>query len=71
MLSEFLRKYRLENGMTQVKLAEKLSISQNAVSQYEAGKRMPTVKRLTGIASLLNCSVSDIVPDSDTSERGA
>lgn len=66
MLSDFLRKYRLENGLTQAELAGKLSISQNAISQYEAGKRIPTVKRLTGIASLLNCSVSDIVPDLDT-----
>lgn len=66
MLSEFLRKYRMENGMTQADLAGKLSISQNAVSQYESGKRTPTVKRLSVIASALDCSVSDIVSDSDT-----
>lgn len=66
MLSEFLRKYRLENGMTQADLAGKLSISQNAVSQYESGKRTPTVKRLANIATALNCSVSEIVSELDT-----
>lgn len=66
MVDKFLRKYRLVNGLTQAALAEKLSISQNAVSQYESGKRSPSVKKLADIASVLNCSVSDIVSDSDT-----
>ena len=35
MLGEFLLQYRLKNGMTQSELAKKLSISQNAISQYE------------------------------------
>lgn len=66
MLGKYLKQYRIANGMTQSDLAKKLSVSQNAISQYESGKRTPTVKRLTGIAEALNCSVSDIVSDSDT-----
>lgn len=69
MLGNFMKKYRIENGMTQRELAEKLAISQNAVSQYESGKRNPSVKRLSGIALALNCSVSDIVPDSGTDRK--
>lgn len=67
MVGEFIFQYRLKNGMTQAKLAKKLSISQNAVSQYESGKRVPTVKRISSIASALGCSVADIMAQSPIS----
>lgn len=67
MLGEFLLQYRVKNGMTQTDLAKKLSISQNAVSQYESGKRTPTVKRISSIASALECSVADIMASYPTS----
>ena len=47
-------------------LAGKLSISQNAISQYENGKRCPPISRIANIAKVLGCSISDIVSDSDT-----
>lgn len=61
MFGKFLLQYRLQNGMTQTELAKKLSVSQNAVSQYESGKRVPTVKRIANIATALGCSVTDIM----------
>lgn len=60
MLGSFLKKYRLANGLTQADLAIKLSVSQNSISQYESGKRNPSVKRLADIAKVLNCSMNDI-----------
>ena len=66
MLGDFLIKYRAANGITQADLAIKLSVSQNSISQYESGKRNPSVKRLADIATALNCSINDIVSDSDT-----
>lgn len=66
MLGDFLKKYRAVNGLTQADLAIKLSVSQNSISQYESGKRNPSVKRLADIATALNCSMNDIVSDSDT-----
>lgn len=66
MLGEYLRKYRIDNGLTQADLAGKLSVSQNAISQYETGKRCPPISRIANIAKVLGCSVSDIVSDSDT-----
>lgn len=61
MIGPFLLQYRTRNGMTQTELAKKLSISQNAVSQYESGARMPTVKRLAAIATALGCTVDEIM----------
>lgn len=69
MLGSFLKKYRLANGLTQADLAIKLSVSQNSISQYESGKRNPSVKRLADIAKVLNCSMNDIVSESDTHEQ--
>jgi len=53
MVGDFLLQYRVKNGMTQTESAKKLSISQNTVSQYESGKRVPTVKRIASIATTL------------------
>ena len=66
MLGSFLKKYRLANGLTQADLAIKLSVSQNSISQYESGNPNPSVKRLADIAKVLNCSMNDIVSESDT-----
>lgn len=66
MFGEYLRQYRIDNGLTQADLAGKLSVSQNAISQYEAGKRHPPISRIAHIAKVLGCSVSDLVSGSDT-----
>lgn len=71
MFGEFLLQYRLQNGMTQTDLAKKLSISQNAVSQYESGKRVPPVKRIANIARALDCSVADIMATFESDKPGA
>ena len=63
MIGSFLLQYRAENGLTQTDLAKKLRISQNAISQYESGKRTPTVKRLAQIATTLGYTVSEIMAD--------
>lgn len=60
MFADRLKKYRIEAGMTQKELAEKLNASQNTISQYESGKRNPTVKNLLVIAGLLGCSVDEL-----------
>ena len=66
MIGPFLLQYRAKNGMTQTELAKKLSISQNAVSQYESGKRTPTVNRLAQMAAALDCTVDEIMADTLT-----
>lgn len=65
MISTYLKKYRLENGLTQADLAARLSVSQNAISQYEKGTRQPPISRLAQIAEKLGVPVSALVSDSD------
>lgn len=63
MISERIKKYRLDNGLTQKELAKALHSSQNTISNYENGIRTPTVKKLIAIATLLGCSVSDLTEE--------
>lgn len=61
MISSFLKEYRMKNGLTQSELAEKLSVSQNAVSQYENGKRNPPISSISGFAKAMGVTVADLV----------
>lgn len=63
MISEKIKKYRLDNGLTQEELAKALDSSQNTISNYENGIRTPTVKKLIAIATLFGCSVSDLTEE--------
>lgn len=53
-----LRKY---NGLTQMQLAEKLHISDKAVSKWESGGGDPSIELLCGLADIFNCSIDYIV----------
>lgn len=52
-----IRNARLENKLTQEKLAELLEVTPVHVKQLEAGSRMPSVELLHNIAVTLNFSV--------------
>lgn len=56
-----IKRYRLENGLTQEEMAERLNISQGAVNQYENGKRIPSVKVIPAIIKMTGCSLDDIL----------
>lgn len=53
-----LRKY---NGLTQMQLAEKLHISDKAVSKWESGGGDPSIELLCSLADIFNCSIDYIV----------
>ncbi len=61
MLSHELKRCRIKRGMTQAELAEKLSVSQNTISQYERGGRFPSVKRLSAISKILGVPIESIL----------
>lgn len=52
-----IRNARLENKLTQEKLAELLEVTPVHVKQLESGSRMPSVELLHNIAVTLNFSV--------------
>ena len=63
-------------GLTQIEFAEKLSVTRQTVSRWEAGTVMPDIDKLSDIAAILGVSCDyllkdDIGIDSETSAPAA
>jgi len=57
------KKKREAAGLTQMKSARELNISQSTISMWEIGASLPRVEQLTKIATLYNCTVNDLLQD--------
>lgn len=55
-----LRRLRKERGLTQVQLAELISVDQTAVSQWERGITQPRLKHCLQLVKILGCQIEDI-----------
>ena len=62
MLSKKLKELRKEKGWSQQKLAEKTSLSFNAITKIEQGlAKHPTLKTLIKIADVFGISIDKLV----------
>jgi transcriptional regulator with XRE-family HTH domain len=61
-LGRELRARRENARLNQAQFAERLGVSQAAVSQWETGVRQPILDDLYRIAAELDCEVSDLLP---------
>ena len=52
-----IRARRLDAGLTQAELAERLNVSAQSVSHWERGETLPDVATLPDLACILGCSV--------------
>lgn len=59
--SEFLYSRRKALGLTQQNVADELGVSNKAVSKWEAGECYPETAQLVPLASLLGCSVDELL----------
>mgnify|MGYP005887960019 FL=1 len=59
-LGKNLKKYRLDCGITQEILAEKVGIHPTYVGKLESGKNNPSVKLLFKVSRALGVKLSDI-----------
>jgi len=57
----FISALRKQNGFTQKELAEKIGVTDKAVSRWETGKGFPDVSILKSLAEVLNVSITVIV----------
>ena len=66
---------RLQLGLNQREISEKLNIQRSTITNYENGNITPTAEKLPEIASILNTSVdyllgrSDYINDSDMASK--
>lgn len=58
-----LRSLRSEKGITQMKLAEYMGVSQASVSKWMRAIVMPDLKSIVGLADLFGVTVSEIIGD--------
>ena len=58
---ENLKELRLEKGIGQVELAEKIGVSKGIISLWENGKREPTLSSLIALAKYFDVSLDVLV----------
>ena len=52
-----IKKERIEAGLTQQELANKLNLSKSSIASYENGVRIPSYEVLINMATYFNCSI--------------
>lgn len=57
----FIAQCRKEQGLTQLQLAEKLNITDRAVSKWETGRSMPDTSIMLELCGILGISVSELL----------
>lgn len=66
--SERLKKLRKDTGLTQVDVASKLGISQQAYASWERGIKKPTQENLVKLSKILYVSVDYLLGNSEKDE---
>ncbi|HIR53969.1 MAG TPA: helix-turn-helix domain-containing protein [Candidatus Onthovicinus excrementipullorum] len=52
---------RMDSGMTQEQLAEKMGVSRQTVSKWESGASYPEMEKLIALCSLFHCTLDELV----------
>ena len=60
-IGRFIQECRKEIGLTQMQLAEKLGITDRAVSKWETGRALPDSSIMLDLCSILKISVNDLL----------
>lgn len=66
MLGDMIKKERLAQKLSQTQLANKLRVTQGAISQWEHNITRPDMELLSELALVFNCSVDYLLGKSDT-----
>ncbi len=61
LIGEFIATCRKEKGLTQMQLAEKLNITNRAVSKWETGKCMPDASLMLDLCDILGIAVNELL----------
>lgn len=60
-IGKFIAECRKEQGLTQMQLAEKLNITDKAISKWERGNSMPDTSIMLELCDILNISVNELL----------
>ncbi len=60
VISENIKKYRKQNGLTQEELADRLGITFQAISKWETGLCAPDILLLPDLADIFGCTIDEL-----------
>ena len=60
-IGSFIAARRKDNGLTQSQLAEKLGITDKAISKWETGKSMPDLSLFNPLCNLLQITLNELL----------
>ena len=60
-IGKFISKQRKKKKLTQMQLAEKLNLTDRAISKWETGKAMPDSSVMLALCEILEISVNDLL----------
>ena len=69
-IGKFLQQRRKECGLTQGELAEKLSVSDRAISKWENGNCLPDADHMVELCDILDITVNDLFSGEIVGEAG-
>lgn len=59
-IAQKLKQLRIDNGLSQERLAEQLHVSRQAVSKWETGEALPDMENMIALARLYNTSLDEL-----------
>ena len=68
-IGKFIKKIRVDNGLTQKDLADKLGVTYQAVSKWENGKNIPDIMILKQISKEFNVNIDDLLEGRHTKKK--
>ena len=61
--NEKIIKYRKDNNLSQEQLAEKIGVTRQSISKWEAGQSQPSNDNLTELSKVFNISIARLLDD--------
>jgi len=71
MLSEKIQILRKQSGMSQEQLAEKITVSRQAVSKWEQGESFPDIDNIVQLSKIFSVSTDYLLRDDVSSSSAA
>ena len=66
-IGKFIAERRKKEGLTQMQLAEKLGITDRAISKWETGRAMPDTSLMLDLCGILKITVNDLLSGEEIS----
>lgn len=68
-IGKYIYEQRIKNNLTQKELADKLSVTSQAVSKWENGRGIPDIEQLTKLSEIFNVDIKDIINGRNTIKK--